>query len=418
MKTKTKIKMNIMKEEKGLSLIEMLITASVFLVVLAGVYTMVFHYADVSRTEQSRRRMQQESRFLTSHFASELKNAGSTLAYYGTRFCTWGEPYFNGIYPLNSTSYDLYPDGIIIAAGDPDAVTCLAQDYTPRDETIYVENTDVEIYNPDDPYDTPPWRPGDKGIILDRKGYYVFSVTEVPGDGTLIVRSIPVYYSGLLLTRPDLEKQKLYQDVVYWDKKKGEEDEEMKMGDKLKYLKEPAPGDISRKTPVIRLDYFAIYLFREVEYPRYDISSIRKIRQLVRVTDAKDYSDVLSEDIPVEKSIISENIWDMQITYTVYPEFGADVTPDTSVDPTNYYFAGAGSSTSTEDLMDYIRQRKFKKLNLTIVSLSDEFSGKGKVRHRVPAIGDQYWYYLPPGKYSMKMLSLEIEPRNYNISQY
>ncbi len=415
-KTKTKMNMNIMKEEKGFSLIEMLITASVFLVVLAGVYTMVFHYADVSRTEQSRRRMQQESRFLTSHFASELKNAGAALTYYGNRFCESNlppydpdyikGPFFNGIYPLNSSSYDQFPDGIIIAAGDHEAVTYLTQDFKPSDgdETLFVESTRRYVY---DPYETPTWKAGDKGIVLDidSTGYYVFSVTEVPDDKTLAIRNIPVYYSGLLLTYPDLEKQKLYQDVS------------QPMGKDIEY--KASRGE--RNAPVIRLDNFAIYLFREVRNPRYD-EQIRRIRQLIRVTDAKGNPDVLAVTSTAEMSIISENIWDMQITYTAYSNFAA-ATPDT-VTGITYYFADPYTTDPQEfgKLMKTIRMLNydptFKKLNITVVSLSDEFSGEGEVRHRVPSIGDQNWYYLPPGKYSMKILSMEIESRNFNISRY
>ena len=403
-----KTKMNIKKDEKGFSLIEMLITGSVFLVVLSGVYLMVFHYADVSRTEQSRRRMQQESRFLTSHFASELKNAGAALTYYGKRFCKSEDlldpnaivgPFFNGIYPLNSTSYDLFPDGVIIATGDHEAVTHLTQDFTPGDESLIVDSTTKYVY---DPYETPLWKAGDKGILLDSdsEGYYVFSVIGVPDNNTLTIRGIPVYYSGLLLTYPDLEKQKLYQDIS------------MPLGNALIY---EAPKQ-DKKTPVIRLDNFAIYLFREVKDRRYD-ATIRRTRQLIRVTDAKDDPDVLAESSLAEKSIISENIWDMQITYTAYDDFAA-ATPDTTAGITDY-FADPNSTDPQEysKLLEAIRHLTFKKLNITVVSLSDEFSGKGIVRHRVPSIGDQYWYYLPPGKYSMKILSLEIEPRNYNINR-
>jgi len=228
----------------------------------------------------------------------------------------------------------------------------------------------------------------------------VFSVIGVPDNNTLTIRGIPVYYSGLLLTYPDLEKQKLYQDIS------------MPLGNALIY---EAPKQ-DKKTPVIRLDNFAIYLFREVKDRRYD-ATIRRTRQLIRVTDAKDDPDVLAESSLAEKSIISENIWDMQITYTAYDDFAA-ATPDTTAGITDY-FADPNSTDPQEysKLLEAIRHLTFKKLNITVVSLSDEFSGKGIVRHRVPSIGDQYWYYLPPGKYSMKILSLEIEPRNYNINR-
>ncbi len=371
------------QNEKGFSLIESLITASVFLIVLAGVYLMVFHYAEVSRTEQSRRRMQQESRFLTSHFASELKNAGAVLTYISSISFSGATSYFNGISPLNSDNYANYPDGIIIAAGDPEAVTTLNGDYTTGDETMNVESTEVAVYNESDPNENPPWGTGDKGIILDPNRYYVFYVEDAD-PGILSIRAESVYYSGLLQTTNYEDAPQMGKGFTYPD-----------------------------KAPVIRLANFSIYLFREIPHNR---KKSQMIRQLVRVTDAKDNADVLSASSPAEVSIISENIWDMQITYTAYPTFDDTITPDTAIDPDHHYFAGPSSSTVFGDLMTDIRIKYLKKLNIFIVSLSDEFSGKGTVKHRVPALGDQNWYYLPSGKYAFKILSLEIEPRNYNIA--
>lgn len=382
------------KNEKGFSLIESLITASVFLIVLAGVYLMVFHYAEVSRTEQSRRRMQQESRFLTSHFAAELKNAGAVLTYISGISFSGAPSYFNGISPLNNDNYANYPDGIIIAAGDPEAVTALNGDYTPGAGTMYVESTDVAVYNASDPNENPDWGTGDKGIILDPDGYYVFYVKNAD-TGTLSIRAEAVYYSGLLNTSGDLDGATRYVDSA------------TPIGNGFTY---------PDKAPVIRLANFSIYLFKEVAHKRYK-SNVRRVRQLVRVSDAKgDNGDVLSASSPAVKSIISENIWDMQITYTAYPIFDDTITPDTAIDPTHHYFAGGSSSTILADLMADIRIKNLKKLNVFFVSLSDEFAGKGTSHLEVPAIGDQNTYSLPHGKYGFKLLSLEIEPRNYNIA--
>jgi hypothetical protein len=390
-----------MQNEKGFSLIEALVTSSVFLVVLAGVYLMVFHYAEVSRTEQSRRRMQQESRFLTSHFAAEVKNAGSVLTIADTDIFLKEAPYFNGIYPLNSDNYAGFPDGIIVATGDPQAVTTLTQDYTPGTETIYHESTEDIVYESDagDTYQTGEWRAwrkGDKGIILDPRGYYIFYVEDVPDNTTFKVRDKAVYYSGLLMTYADPDSVKTYYDST------------TEVGNAITYL----ASTPEKKTPVIRLANFSIYLFREVPHPR---KESQMIRQMVRITDAKGEGDVLAMDSNAAVSIISENIWDMQITYTSYGNFSNE-KPGEDTTATQYFADPAGDSyTETIDLIKKIGDRKLKKLNISIVSLSDEFSGKGDVRHRVPPLGDQNWYYLPRGKFSFKILSLELEPRNFNI---
>jgi hypothetical protein len=390
-----------MQNEKGFSLIEALVTSSVFLVVLAGVYLMVFHYADVSRTEQSRRRMQQETRFLTSHFADELKNAGSVLALTDTDVFLKEAPYFNGIFPLNSDNYAAFPDGIIVATGDHEAVTTLTADYTPGNETIYHEPTEDIVYDSDvgDTYQTGEWkgwRKGDKGIILDPKGYYVFLVEDVPDNSTLTVRDKAVYYSGLLMTYADSYSTKQYYDYA------------TVMGNGITYL----ASTPEKKTPVIRLAHFSIYLFREVPHKR---KKSQMIRQMVRVTDAKGEADVLAMGSPAKVSIISENIWDMQITYTSYGNF-TERKPGEDTTATHYFADPTGDSyTETMDLIKKIGNRKLKELNISIVSLSDEFSGKGDMRHYVPSLGDQSPYYLPRGKYSFKILSMEIEPRNFNI---
>jgi hypothetical protein len=112
----------------------------------------------------------------------------------------------------------------------------------------------------------------------------------------------------------------------------------------------------------------------------------------------------------------------MQIAYSAYgrDELFYGATPDTTSTIVTHYF-GSLYPTSINEMADLVRDLRykwFKKLDITIVSLSDEFGGKGEVRPKVPAIADQYEYYLHPGKYSYKILSLEIEPRSYNIKKF
>jgi hypothetical protein len=137
---------------------------------------------------------------------------------------------------------------------------------------------------------------------------------------------------------------------------------------------------------------------------------------LVRVTDAKGEPDVLLDDSTADRSIISENIYDLQIVYKTYVDF-LGITPTTTPDPSLYYFAGstiANSSSDADELMKEIRRGLLKQLDITVVALTDEFSGAGTVTHSIPAIGDEDAYELTPGKYGCNIYSLTIEPWNYS----
>jgi prepilin-type N-terminal cleavage/methylation domain-containing protein len=390
----------IMKNEKGFSLLEMLITMSIFMVVLSGVYLMVIHYGDVSQNEHSRRRMEQESRFLTTNFAAELKNAGSVLTLANTSTFLSAVPYFNGIFPLNMDNEDMFPDGVIIAAGDPEAVTQLSVPFTPdeagENAELNVNSTTVLGFDALDPLAVPPWSVGDKGIILGTDGYYVFSVAQV-NPASLTLRDAPVYYSGLLNTMCDLGASKSYVDPPD--------------------AANPVTGDAVTypvNAPVIRLANFGIYLFKEARHPKY-YAHERTIRQFIKITDTMGAADPLASGSDADMSIISESIYDMQITYTGYTNFAA-VTPDTTIDLDHYYFASNSSGLATlENLLTDIRAKNLKRLNVTIVALSDDFDQRTSVEVQAPAMGDQPQYDMPPGDYTFKILTLEIEPRNYNI---
>ncbi|MCU0285479.1 MAG: prepilin-type N-terminal cleavage/methylation domain-containing protein [Acidobacteria bacterium] len=399
-----------MKNKQGFSLIETMVTMALFFVVLGTVYTMVLHYSDVSRTEHSRIRMEQESRFMMSNFTQEIQDAGAILTLANTSIFLGDEdkpPYFNGIYPLNQTDYS---DGIIVAAGDPNAATFLTEPYSFAENGYFltVDNNNALEYDASRTYDYKPWAAGDKAILLCDTGFYVFKVKaatpSVQGEAkllTLEMRELPVYYSGLLNTYTNrTEDARTYTDL--------NTTEGFQTGNSVTYPK---------KSPVIRLTNFAIYLSQDITYP--SASGDRTLRQLIRVTDTKGDPDVLNGTSIAEKSIISENIYDIQLSYRTYEDF--DGTPigtplgDTTY-PNDYYFANcSGSSTNADNLILDIRKRRLKQVDITIVSLSDDFGGKGEMDHAVPKIGDEAEYQLPDGKYSHRVYSLSIQPLNYNI---
>jgi len=383
----------------GFSLIETLITMTLFLFILTGVYIMVLHYGDVTQTENARMRLNQESRFLMSAFASEFKEAGAVLTLSSAGGFLKGEAYFNGIFPLNMSNF---PDGIILAVGDPNTLTNLTQDLAPGGTVLSVDNATVAGYDPGLPLyenEVLPWLPGDKGIVIANDGYLVFSVTAVDEAAkTITIRDTPVYYSGLLTTAADPEGKKMYMDVMGTP------------GNGVTY-----PGNKPSFAPVVRLSSFSIYLFRELLSTEPDRE--RNIRQLIRVTDTFGQGNVLADGVNVELSVISESIWDMQISYIAYADFSsADRT--TPIDDTHHYFAGGATSIDLAGLLTDIRMLSLKQIDLTIVSLTEEMPGRGERtadETRVPAIGDQLPYPLPRGKFSHKIFSLSVEPRNYGI---
>jgi prepilin-type N-terminal cleavage/methylation domain-containing protein len=377
------------RQQKGFTLIETIVTMSLFLVILLGVYVMIQHYGDVSKTEHSRMTMQQESRYMVSAFADELKEAGAVLTLTHTGGFLAAPPFFNGLCPLNS-SY--YPDGIILATGDPEAVTVLTADFNKGDTVLNVEDANVDAYDPSFPYENPQWRAGQKGIVIGTTGYFVFAVESAnTGANTINIRVEPVYYSGLLGTGS------------YYDNTQGN----------------PAGNDIiySTNSPVIRLTNFSIYVFRDISHPK--LSGV--IRQMIRITDTYGQPDPLAAASGAEFSVISENIWDMQISYIAYTNFET-AERDTTIDPNHLYFTQGSAYTDTYTalpfLLEDIRARRLKQVDITIIAIADELGGKGEMDAAgdIPPIGDNSYNFLPDRKMSFRLFSFSVEPRNFNIT--
>jgi hypothetical protein len=369
-------------EAAGYSVIETLVTMSIFFVILFGVYIMIVHYGNATKTEQARMTIQQENRFIGSVFSEELKDAGSVLTLAHTGGFLGGTPSFNGLQPLNN---DNFPDGVILATGDPEAVTALSQDLSSGTAVLNVESAIVPA-SLDDPDEYPAWAPGDIGIVLSKDGYYVFSVEEADtGGNTLTMRSDPVYYSGQLLT------------TNYYDYNPSGT-----TGNNLTY----PTGSM-----VARLSNFAIYLFKESVQSKTN----RQVRQLIRVSDTKGAQDVLADGSAAETSVISENIWDMQIAYVAFEDF-SQAQRTTAFDPNHHYFAGGSTSTDLDNLLKDIKERKLKQIDISIVTLTDTYGGLGETQASLPQLGDRISAdTIPKGKFGLKVSSFSVEPRNFNI---
>lgn len=363
-----------MHGRKGFSLVEGMVVLVLMALIMSSVYLMIMYFRDVSGTEQARVRQSQESRYLLSVFSSELKNSGSVLTLVNTGGFLSAIPNFNGIYPLNNTGF---PDGIILSDADPMAVTKLTAEFNPSTGGVNlpVEKTVA----------TPAWDVNDQGIIAGPDGFYVFSVAAKPADGATVItmRNTAVYYSGLLDT--DSSRYK---------------DASALQGNNVAY---PA------NAPVIRVADFSIYLVHEHD----DAAKGRNVRDLVRVSDCKGVPDVLNftssdpDKLPL-KGVIAENVWDLQLTYTVYPDFAGD--------PTNKVTYFNGGSGTLADLLTAIRAKTLKEITVSVVALTDDYPGQGEITYQLPAIADHPANSsLPAGKFNYKIYSFLIEPRNFNI---
>lgn len=406
----TNIKQNRRQQpgKPGFTITETLLSLTLFMVIMAGVYMLIVHYASASRTEHSRQRLNQEVRFMTTIYAGELKDVGTVFTIIHTGSYLKALPNFNGITPLNQINY---PDGIILATGDPEAVAILDVDFTPGNTTITVQGADkkqngllVLAYDsskPDYENEHLDWRAGDVGVVVNTDGYYIFKVTEVNlGANQLSIRETPVYYSGLLDTNTGISVTHHFVDQVNGGGN---------TGNNITY---------TAGCPMFRVANFSIYLIHETE----EMVAGQPIitRQLLRITDTLGEADVLLETSQSTKSVISENIWDMQISYVAYTESDfPNANRHTIPDPAHHYFAGGITNTDINALLTDIRSRNLKQIDVAFVSITDRFGGKGEKRfqdeYKVMGLFDEPSYFLPVRKYSFQVSTFMVEPRNFNI---
>ena len=169
-----------MLNEKGISLVETLIVATLMLVVLSTAFLLIVHFGDAQRTQLAQTRLSEESRFMFNAFADQLKDAGAILTLAHSNTFLNNTPYFNGLFPLDNTNG---PDGIIIASGDPNGATTLTVTYKPSSGGAITVKSTLKKDG------TSAWADGDKGILIANDGYYVFSVDGAPTATTLTLRA-------------------------------------------------------------------------------------------------------------------------------------------------------------------------------------------------------------------------------------
>jgi hypothetical protein len=146
------------------------------------------------------------------------------------------------------------------------------------------------------------------------------------------------------------------------------------------------------------------------------LGSTQIIRQMIRITDTLGTADPLADGSGAEYSAISENIWDMQISYIAYTDFAA-ASRSTTIDPAHHYFAGGSTSADSSALLDDIRGRLLKQLDVNIIAVADFLGGRGELSTaaNIPPIGDNSYHYLPERKMSYRLFAFSVEPRNFNI---
>ena len=359
------------RHDSGFSLVELMVVMALSLVILGGVYMLMMQFGQSAQTENARISLQQEARYILSSFNTELKNAGSILSIADNGAFLGATAHFIGVTPLNNTTY---PDGIILASGDPIAVTNLTQAFSPSGgTTLSVADTTVDSSLAFD-----AWKGGDIGIVVATDGYYVFEVdrTTPPTASTITVRATSVYHSGLL-------NMAGFQDT-----------EAATTGDQVAY---------PINAPVVRLASFSIYVFRDV----YSTTEKRMVRQLLRITDARGNSDPVANNSD-GWGVVSENIHNLQVAYSAYPNWPEETGAV-------HYFDGNSTATLT-DLKDDLRLKRVKQFTVWVVALTDEFGGVGEAINQVPALGDAPAATLPAGKYRYKLFRFHTEPRNYNVA--
>jgi len=368
--------------KRGITLVEVLIYLAIMSLILAALFSTILSSNKLSTTEEARVKLQQESRYLLSNLTAGIKDSGSVLSISNTSSFLSSPPCFNGIQPLNNGDTNSYSDGIIIAKGDPNAVTKTTTTFNSSSSTsIQVETTERK-----DIPGTSAWQIGDKGIIINDTGYYIFSVTGV-ATNTLTIRNSPVYYSGLLSTS-------------YYDDFLDSSDFFGQKGNSINY---------TTGIPVIKLDYFAIYLMEDGEGQK---------KNLIKVTDTKGASDPLNSS-NVIKGVEASNIFDLQIIYTMRDNDG-NIFNYCALDNNKWPnpISEPCSDTSSADCTNFIeaiRNKILREVTIRIIMLSDEYrTDENITQTTTPTIGDMSPKSLI-GDFTHRIFTISINPRNYNV---
>jgi len=390
-----------MKKNKGFTLIEVMVSSIIFLIVMGTMYLLIMRTQTFHLTEGRKLDMNQASRAIELVLCDNIRSAGSVLSLLYTPSFLGGPSPFTGIYPLNNTNGS---DGIILAAGDPKATTKTTTTFDPQgDITLFLDSVDDQ----DDPTIT-AWNQNDIGVIVRTSGYYIFRVNQpvVLGSAQLSIRATPVYYSGLLNTASAfsaLQYDDLSEDANHLGIAGNDNTTPYQIG-----------------SPVIRLEYFNIFLVNEET----DAHTGNIVRSLTLTTDTQGVGDILNSPATDSRLIpIVPFIEDIQFEYIT-----KDNPPDlwssigTTIPPGGNNFSdpcpiGAPGAANCVPFINQFTNTNIASVSVYILLKTEEEKNKmsksGLIYHK-PIMGDAPAFTVPIGRFHYSYMKYETFVRNYN----
>ena len=370
--------------QRGFSLVEMIVSLTAMLIIIVAIFTIIVAEQSTHLTEGRKLDMNQGGRVIEQMLSEGFRGSGSVLSLANTPVLLGGTALpFNGIYPLNNNNY---PDGVILASGDPLALTRLTLAFTAGDTAVNVQSVD----RPPDGVSPAAvaWHENDFGLIMRPDGYYVFRVMATPALNatTLSVRATAAYYSGLLNTAH-------YNDQC---------DEQLgAMGNGI------YPVD----SPVVRLDYFNIFLTR---------TETDGSRTLTLTVDCEGVGNIFAVDAggnfinPVTNGRgvpILPNIEDMQIEYV------AKVVPPAAL-PVVWAGSDPAFPGGTANFYNQFYTKNIASARIFVLLRTEEEKNKrlgSGIVFKKPAMGDVATATLPVGRYHYTYMQYQIFIRNYSL---
>lgn len=373
-----------MKNNRGFSIPEMLVSSTILLIIVIAIYFLISSTQATHMAEGRKLDMNQAARAFEQMVCDNIRSAGSVLSLLHTPTFVGSPVPFNGIYPLNNTTF---PDGIILASGDPKGVTKTTADFVAS--TLPTSISVDSVVDPDDPFKT-AWVKDDIGMVCRAEGYYIFKVTATPAttDTTLTIRATPVYYSGLLNT------------ANYNDLADDHNSDANKKGNAYTY-----PIDC----PVIRLEYFNMFLTK-VENGN---------RVLTLTTDTEGVADIFGAAITTTRGVpVFHNIEDLQFEYVssdIPVELWASAATTGTIhsDP-----CASSSSTTCTDFISQFLNRNIGAVRIYALFKTEEETNKPQgsgIEFGKPIMGDAAAQTIPPGRFHYTYMKYEVATRNYLI---
>ncbi len=387
-------------KEKGLTLPELMISLASIVIVAAAAYYVLIFFQRSFLGQNIRMGVYTEMRGIISELEDKLSQAGVGLNLIHTDAFLGSQPAFNGILPLNNSEVnpsgdDEDPDGVIVAIGNVETLTKPSAPWHPSQSSLYIE----KMFHPFT--GQPLWNPGDTGIIIGEKAFYVFKVEAVDQAASrLQLRPEPVYYSGLLSVSDSSGPISYrYEDLLDDSQVLGE------VGNNYTY---------SQKSAVMKLNFFGIYF---IFYDKNKLFDSEPAYYLVLTTDAKGAADPCNITQPEADRCVplAKNVVDMQIVY---------VSKD-PLSPKQIFWAADGINSQdreykknpkiSELLNNVFLSRTLTGIRVNLFLVTERFKEQPIEELILPAAGDRPEKSGIKGfeKKMLRAISTSVVPRNY-----